>query len=144
MHGQQCRAVRAVLQLDVGRAVIQQPLEVLGRVAGVHHHHEVVFEAVDQQVVHDPAVRATHRRVDRLPRRCGGQVVGHSVAQELERARTLDVELAHVRDVEQAGALAHAHVLAHVAGVAHRHLETRELHDLGAQRAVEVVERGAF
>ena len=47
-------------------------------------------------------------------------------------------------DVEQPGPLAHALVLVHVARVAQRHLEARELDELGAGATMELVEGCAF
>ena len=57
------------------------------------------------------------------------------------RARALDLELAHVRDVEDAGVGAHGAVLLDHALVLHGHLPAGERHHARAERDVPVVER---
>ena len=56
-------------------------------------------------------------------------VVGEELLQEDEGARTARLHLAHVGDVEDAGALADRGVLGADARVLHRHLPARERHE---------------
>ena len=53
-------------------------------------------------------------------------------------------KLTHVRDVEEPRSVPHRQVLAHLAGVADRHLETGELDQFRARAAVEIVEGGVL
>ena len=69
------------------------------------------------------------------------EVVREERLQELARRRPLDVELAHVRDVEDAAVLAHGAVLRDDALVLHGHLPAGEGHHARACREVALVER---
>ena len=57
--------------------------------------------------------------------------------------RPLDLELAHVRDVEDAGVLAHGSVLGDNAFVLHGHLPAGEGHETRAERDMALVERSS-
>ena len=70
-------------------------------------------------------------------------VVREHRLQQLERLRPLDLELAHVRDVEDAGVGAHGAVLGDHALVLHRHLPAGERNEPRAGGDVPVVERRA-
>ena len=63
--------------------------------------------------------------------------------EQLARPRPLDLELAHVRDVERAGVLAHCAVLRDHALVLDGHLPAGERHHARAERDVAVVQRRA-
>ena len=73
-----------------------------------------------------------------------GDVVARHALQEGERAGTLQLELAHVRDVEEPGRLPHREVLGDHAAVLDRHLPAGEGHHLRAQGAVSGMERGSL
>ena len=98
-------------------------------------------EAVDDQVVEDPAVRGDDHRV------VGAAVgerrrVGHErVGERLARLRALDEQLAHVRQVEQAGPLPDRPVLLEDPAVLDRHQPAGEVDQPRAERAVRVDER---
>ena len=61
--------------------------------------------------------------------------------QQLPRGRPLDLDLAHVRDVEDAGVGPHGHVLLDHALVLHRHLPAGERDEACPGGDVLVVER---
>ena len=141
LQGEQRRLVRAILEPHARRAVLAHPGQVLLTIRRVHDDHELRLGTVDEQVVHDPAVRVAHGRVHGLAGLGGRQVVRDQPVHECERLGSRDEELAHVRDVEQPRALPHELVLPHVAGVADRHLVAREVDEPGSGRDVEGMER---
>ena len=69
-------------------------------------------------------------------------VVGEQMAQELARARAVQVDDGHVRDVEHAGVAAHLLVLLDLRAVVDRHVPAAEVDHLRAERAVGFVEDG--
>ena len=73
-----------------------------------------------------------------------GDVVGEDPLQERLGVGPARLDLAHVRDVEDAGALAHRLVLGPDALVLHRHLPARERHEPRAGRDVAVVQGRAL
>ncbi len=68
-------------------------------------------------------------------------VVRERALQEVARARPFDLELAHVRHVEDTRVRPHRAVLRDDALVLHRHLPARERHHARAELDVPVVER---
>ena len=72
-----------------------------------------------------------------------GDVVGEHPLQEGERARPLDLDLAHVRDVEHPGMRAHRRVLLPDPLVGDRHLPAGERHQLRPKVLMLLVERSA-
>ena len=108
------------------------------RVAGVGHDQEPrLGQPVDDQVVDDPAVRRADHRVVGPP---DGQArwVGHEGRGERgPGVRTLDVELAHVRQVEQADPFADGAMLLDDRAVLHRHQPAAELDQACAELAVQ-------
>ena len=64
-----------------------------------------------------------------------------SALARLQRARAAELDLAHVRDVEQAGGGAHRLVLGDHAGVLHRHVPAGEVDHPRPELAVGLVER---
>ena len=98
-------------------------------------------EPVDDEIVDDAAVgRADHRVVGPAllqRRRIRDEGEGEGVAG----VRALDEQLAHVRQVEEAGPLADGAVLLEDAGVLERHQPAAELDELRAERHVSIVER---
>ena len=61
------------------------------------------------------------------------RVVAGDVLHGVEGAGAGNLDLAHVRDVEQTGCGPHGHVLGRDAGVLHRHVPSAEGHHPGAQ-----------
>ena len=89
-----------------------QPVEVLLRFAALTHDEEVVRRAtVDDHVVHDAALVPAQAAILRLAIGAAREVVGEEPLQRIERLRAAEDDLAHVRDVEEADALAHRCVL---------------------------------
>jgi hypothetical protein len=111
-------------------------------IGGVGHDEEaLVGEAIDDQVVDDAAVGGTHHRVVGAP---VGQAarIGHQRPRQAGRSvRTADPHLAHVREVEEAGPLAHRMVLVNDAAVLDRHLPAGEVDQPATQPAVLLDER---
>ena len=92
--------------------MVPQPLEVLLAVAGVHADEQVLGGApVDDHVVDDAAVLAAEAAVLGLAVGDLGEVVREDAVERLERLRAAEDHLAHVGDVEEAGAGAHRLVL---------------------------------
>ena len=102
-----------------------------------------IGDPVDVQVVdHSPALVA-HERVLAPAWLEFAQVVGQYLVEKCLRGRAADQELAHVRDVENAGRAAHGLMFLHDAGVIHRHFPAAELDEFGAQFLVRGEKRGA-
>ena len=68
-------------------------------------------EAIDQQVVHEGALRRQQAGVLRLPDLQLRRVVARDALDGGQRVLAGDFDLAHVADVEEAGARADGHVL---------------------------------
>jgi hypothetical protein len=72
-------------------------------------------------------------------------VIGRDVVDKVHALVAVDDELAHVRHVEQSARLANGFVLDRdAAGIVDRHLVAGERNDLGAERLMDVVQRGAL
>ncbi len=104
---------------------------------------EILGEEIDDEIVDDAAVRIEHARVERL----AGDLqlvdaVREQVAQELARARAVQVDHGHVRDIEHAGVAAHLVMLLDLRAVVERHVPAAEVDHLGAGGAVGIVEDG--
>src|SRR5205823_4874944 len=69
-------------------------------------------------------------------------VVREQPLEERLRVRARSLDLAHVRDVEEAGLRAHRDVLLADALVLHRHLPAGEGHELRAEGAMALEKRG--
>ena len=110
-------------------------------VRGVRDDHvAVVAGAVDDEVVDDAAVLGEQQRVLRLADLDRRELAGERVVERGGRARSEQDDLAHVREVEEAGRRAHGVVLGEVARVAHGHLPAREVGERGAGGAMHRVE----
>jgi len=124
------------------RDLFGDPRVVLHDVRGVDDEEEVIaFEAIDQEVVNERALRCQEPRVLRLSRLEPRRVVAGDPLHRGQRVFAGEFELAHVADVEQAGARANGHVFVGDAGVFERHVPSAKGNHLGARRAVASVER---
>ena len=123
-----------------------RPCDVLRRVRGVHDEEVVVGgEPVGQEVV-DEGARARSGRPSTGPaRRTSAATSLHVRRWTTSKAPSaLDADLAHVRDVEEAGPLADGDVLLREARVLDGHLPAAERDDLAAESLVSVEERRAL
>ena len=97
-------------------------------------------EAVDDQVVDDSAGLGRQQRVLRLARRQAVDVVREHRLQQVACGRPFDLELAHVRDVEDPGVRADSLVLGDHALVLHGHLPAGERDHARAEGDVPAVQ----
>ncbi len=104
----------------------------------------VRIEAVEGEVVDHAAVGVAHGGVLNLAvDQLRGVVDGH-LLDEIESPGALDDDLAHVRDVEKAGGVAHGEMLVDHSAVLHGHLPAAEVDHPGAHLFVHIVQRGFF
>jgi len=118
------------------------PFEIRLAVRGVHDQEEAAaLDPVDDQVVDDPAGPIRQERVLRAADVDLLDVVRQEPLQRSGHLRPLELEPAHVRDVEHAAVLAHSSVLRDHSLVLHGHLPAGERHQARAERDVALVER---
>ena len=111
-------------------------------VAGVHDQQVVVGPAaVGDQVVDDPARLVGQQRVLRLAVADPVEVVGQHALQEVVGAGSADLDLSHVRHVEDAGGRPNGPVLLVDARVVDGHVPAAEVDHPGAEREVARVQR---
>jgi hypothetical protein len=140
LEGEHRVAVGDVADLHVEAArVVAQPGEVALVVGGVRDGQEDVAEAIGEEVVEHAAVVAAEDRVLRAAVGELRDVVGQDALEERLGVGPVRLHLAHVRDVEQARARAHGHVLGANALVLHRHLPAGERHEPRAECRVAIV-----
>ena len=133
-----------IFDLDVGAGMLAEPPQVLLPVGGVDDDEETLAAAIHDEVVDDPACLVTDEVVLRLSMPKGREVIGHEALQKLEAGVAGDAKTSHVRDIEQAGDLAHREVLVADGGVLLRHLPSAEVDHPSAQGDVAFVERRAL
>ena len=142
------RAPAAAVRVGRGhlaRRNFSQPCLVFVDIGGIYHHVKPVGKAVHEYVVEDTAVGATHEAV-------GGKalcetlyIVGQTIVEERHRVRTRDFDLPHVRNVENAGLLAHRTMLGYCAGfVLQRHFPPGERTHSGAIFTMPGMKRRLF
>src|SRR5687767_8845878 len=102
----------------------------------------MIVEPVDDEVVDDPAVGIAQHRVLRLANDKGTRIAHHRVTQDGDGLLAGDLELAHVREVEQADGGSDGAVLLDDRAVLHRHLIAGEGHHSGSELDVEGMKRG--
>ena len=121
-----------------------QPVAVGVDAGRVHDQQDVVVaEPVGDQVVDRAAALVQEQRVLRPAGADPVDVVREHALDERDRLGAADLELAHVRDVEDAGVIAHRQVLGDDALVLHRHLPSGEGNHPSSGGHVAVVERCA-
>ncbi len=98
-------------------------------------------EPVDEQVVHERALRGEKAGVLRLPHLQPGRVVGRDALDGGEGVLAGDLNLAHVADVEDSGARADRGVLVREPAVLDGHVPAAERDHLRSRGAVTSVER---
>ena len=101
LEGEEAHLAGPVFHRHAGWKVSSQPGHILFAIRRVDHDHEIGRRAlVDDQVVDDATVLATHQVVLRVPCLHARHIVGHDAVEESLRIAALDVEPAHVRHVE--------------------------------------------
>ena len=120
--------------------------QVLVDVAGVDDQQVfALLKAVEVHVVDDAALLVGDQGVLGLVHIQGKHVAGEDVLQEPDVLRALDVQAAHVADVEDPAVAAAVQVLGHNAGgVLDGHFPSAEVHQSGPGGHMGVVELGAF
>ncbi len=131
---------------DRGRCVGTDPGLVLALRGGVHHEPVAVFApTVGDEIVEDPSVLREETTVKRPAVALDPcHVVGEEATEKGCRAGPLEIENAHVRDVEKAGRPADLVVFLDLRAVVERHLVTAEIDETGAELAVKIIERRTF
>ena len=104
----------------------------------------VAAEPVGEEVVEDAALLVAQARVLGAADGDRGDVVGEDPLEEGERARPLDLDLAHVGDVEHPGVGPDRGVLLDDPVVLNRHLPAGERDELGAALAMAIEQRSAL
>ena len=144
LHGEQRVLVRRVAHLGTAELMLLQPGVRRLAIAGVDDDEVVERgQAIGDQVVDDPAALVRQQRVLGLAVGDLVEVVREQRLQQLVRARPFDLDLTHVRDVEDARVGAHGLVLRDHALVLDRHLPAGEGNHARAGGDVAVVERRA-
>ena len=136
-------AVVADVHAGEGAHLGADPLVVLLAGAGVDDQQVVVVaEFVHQDVVDKRSLGIEHGRVLRLARgQLGGIVHGEGLDRR-QRARTAELNIAHMADVKEPYAGADRHVLRGNAGVLDRHVPAAEIDHFGSESPVETMESG--
>ena len=129
--------VKAVERADV--------LEIFLLVGGVDTKEVMVLgDLVDQDVVHESAVRIEQPGVLRLADFQLVDGVGGGEIGELRGLRPVDFDLTHVADIENPDGAAHGLVLVDDSGVLDGHVPPAEIHHFGAQGAMNGIQRSGF
>jgi hypothetical protein len=124
--------------------VLLEPRQVALVGGGVRDRQEALgVQTVGDEVVEHAAVLAAQHRVLRAADAHRADVVGEQALQQLQGLRAAGLDLAHVRDVEHAGRLAHGEVLLLDAVVLHGHLPAGEVDQPRAGGEVAVEQDGA-
>jgi hypothetical protein len=113
-------------------------------VRGIHDEQVVVAPApVGDEIVDDPASVVGEQRVLGVAVSRLVEVIGEARLQVVVGAVPRDLQLSHVRDVEDARRCPHRAVLAHDGRVLHRHLPAGEGDEARAESGVPLVQRRA-
>ena len=146
LHGDERIAIARVHGRDVGHGLLGargNPCVVLVDVGGVDHEQVVRrTEAIDQQVVDERPLGRGQRRVLNLPDLQLAGIVAGDVLDRGQRVFAGNLDLAHVRHVEQARRGAHGQVFGRDARILDRHVPAAKRNHAGAKRHVRVVQRG--
>jgi hypothetical protein len=122
-----------------------RPREVLRGVRSVDDEEIVVLgSAIDEQVVHERPAFRQERGILNSPVRELRHVVRRDSLERREGLRSDDLELAHVRDVEETDPFANRAMLFENAGVVHRHHPAAEVDQTRAELAVDLVKGGSL
>ena len=123
--------------------MIVNPLVVFQAVGSIHHQHELVFrDAINQQVIHNASLAIGHAAVLDLSRGEFAGVIAGDVLNQVQRLRTFDAKLAHVRDVEHSAGLSHRVVFNDEASIGNGHFESSVRNHFGSSCLVFLVQGG--
>ncbi|MDT4843046.1 hypothetical protein FQZ97_769640 [compost metagenome] len=144
LQGQQGAGLEQRFDLALAGQVLAQMGQVLVLAGGVDHQEQLVLgQAGDHQVVEDAALGVGEQRVALGAHRQVEDVHRHQAFQRPGRIGAAQDDLAHVRDVEQAGLLTGVQVLLeHAERVLHRHVVAGEGHHARAEFEVQGMQRG--
>jgi hypothetical protein len=143
LEREQRRRPAAVLDLHARTGVFADPAVRGVDVGRVHAEEDLVLaDPREHHVVDAAAAFVEQEPVTRLSDRQGRDLAGHEFFGGGEGALAAQLDLTHVRDVEEARALAHGFVLLLDRGVLHGHLVSREGNEAGTEALVGRVERG--
>ena len=144
LHREERVLVRRVSHLGAPDLALLDPPERRLPVARVDDEQRVAgAEPVGDQVVDDAAALVREQRVLRLAVAEPAEVVREQALQQVRLPRPLDVQLAHMGDVEDAPVAADGEVLRDHALVLDGHLPAGEGNHSRAERHVAIVQRSA-
>ena len=145
LDGDEPVLVGRVPDLRAAGLAVLEPREHRAPVRGVADDQILaVRKPIDDEVVDDPAQLVREERVLRAAVLDLVEIVREHLLEEGVRGRPVDVDVAHVRDVEGAAVRAHRAMLLDHAGVLDGHLVARERHHPRPERDVARVERRAL
>lgn len=144
LHGDQRVRVSVVADLGLeARGALGQGVQDDLGVGGVRDDHVLgLAQAVDDQVVEDPAVLPADVRVAGAAHADGGDVADQRVVQGLDGLRAGQRDLAHVGQVEETGLGPYGVVLVALTGVPQGHVPAREIGHGRTERPVQRIEGG--
>ncbi len=136
-------ALEARLDRDRGVEMRRDMREVIFLARGVDDEHQPIIGSRDDQIVEDAARLVEQQRVAHPAWREALQIAWNQRLKGARRRSAEEPDLAHMRDIEEAGVGAGMEMLGDDArGVLHRHLIAGKGDHAGAQRAVQIVKRG--
>ena len=145
LHRDEAVLVGGVAHLSAARLPFLEPVVDRLSVGSVHDEQVLpVREAIDDEVVDDPAPFVGQQRVLRFSVRDLVEIVREHPLEIVLRRRPVDVDLSHVRDVERPAVGTDCPMLLDHARVLDGHLVARERHDPRAECDVARVERRAL
>src|SRR5947209_9836590 len=103
-----------------------------------------VRQVINEQVIDGIAIGHAELRVEGLANCEAGDIVGDEILQKRQCARSLNLEFAHVADVEEAGAGAYCFVFLQNTTVLYGHLPAAKLYKPCTQCTMLLVKGCAF
>ncbi len=144
LQGEECGGFTLIGDVAILR-VLLDPGEILLDIRCVDADEEtIVGHAIDGDVVDDAAFLVAEAAVADLARAKARHGTGEQVLEARLGARSRYVDLAHVRNVEEASLTADGVVLGDDRAVLNGHRETGEGHHSSAGRSVQIEERSAL
>jgi hypothetical protein len=116
------------------------PCDIFCDVGGIDDDQVIISEIVDERIIDNPAVGATHQRIIRPTRQDRGNIIRHQILKEPQRIRSAHFHLTHMADIEQTGCFAHCAMFLDDPAVLNRHLPTAKRHHPRTQRQMTLVE----